>query len=167
MLGGQARSNNSLDPFQPRVPLCRLLRVRPVRKRYSRLECEGRRDRFFVYTGEDMGDPHDEIDVELVGRGSGKVHVNSFRHGKGTAKDIDLGFDASEGVHLYAFEWLPGSITRFVNGVQVRRIAAPDAEIPTTTRRVMASVRVANRTSVDWVGEAEFVPTSAINPASV
>jgi beta-glucanase (GH16 family) len=78
-----------------------------------------------------MGDPHDEIDVELVGRDSGKVHVNSFRYGKGTAKDIDLGFDASEGVHLCAFEWLPGSITRFVNGVQVRRIAAPDAEIPT------------------------------------
>jgi beta-glucanase (GH16 family) len=114
-----------------------------------------------------MGDPHDEIDVELVGRDSGKVHVNSFRYGKGTAKDIDLGFDASEGVHLCAFEWLPSSITRFVNGVQVRRIAAPDAEIPTATRRVMASVRVANRTSVDWVGEAEFVPTSAINPASV
>lgn len=114
-----------------------------------------------------MGDPPDEIDSELIGRDSGKVHINCFRHGKGTAKDIDLGFDTSEGVHLYAFEWLPGSITRFVDGAQVHRIAAPDAEIPTTTRRVMASVRVANRTSVDWVGEAEFVPISAIYPAGV
>jgi hypothetical protein len=114
---------------------------------------------FFVYTGEDMGDPHDEIDVELVWRGLGRLHVNSFHHGKGTAKDIDLGFDTSEGEHLYAFEWLPDSITWFVDGVQVHRIAAPDTEIPSTTGRVMASVWAANRTSVDWVGDAEFDTT--------
>jgi len=111
---------------------------------------------FFVYTGEDMGDPHDEIDVELVGRDPGKIHVNFFRHGKSAAKDIDLGFDASEGEHLYAFEWEPNSITWYVDDVQVHRIVAPDAEIPNTTGRVMASVWAANRTSVDWVGEAEF-----------
>ncbi len=116
---------------------------------------------FFVYTGEDMGDPHDEIDVELVGRDSRRLHVNSFHHGKGTAKDIDLGFDTSEGEHLYAFEWLPDSITWFVDGVQVHRIAASDTEIPTTTGRVMASVWAANRTSVDWVGDAEFDTTVA------
>lgn len=116
---------------------------------------------FFVYSGKDMGDPHDEIDVELVGRDSGMVHVNSFRHGKGAAKDIDLGFDASDGEHLYAFDWRPDSITWYVDGVQIHRIAAPDAEIPTTTGRVMASVWVANRTSVDWVGEADFDSTVA------
>lgn len=116
---------------------------------------------FFVYSGEGMGDPHDEIDIELVGRDSGKVHVNAFRHGKGTAKDIDLGFDASDAEHLYAFEWLPNSITWYVDGVQVHQIAAPDTEIPTTTGRVMASVWAANRTSVEWVGNAEFDTTVA------
>ncbi len=116
---------------------------------------------FFIYSGEDMADPHDEIDVELVGRRPGKIHVNFFRHGRGDAKDIDLGFDASDAEHLYAFEWLPDSIAWYVDGVQVHRVAAPDAEIPTTTGRVMASVWAANRTSVEWVGNAEFDTTVA------
>ena len=116
---------------------------------------------FFVYSGEDMGDPHDEIDIELVGKDSGRIHVNFFRHGKGSAKDIDLGFDASDAEHLYAFEWLPDSITWYVDGVQVHRVAAPDAGMPTTTGRVMTSVWAANRTSVEWVGDAEFDTTVA------
>lgn len=116
---------------------------------------------FFVYSGEDMGDPHDEIDVEIVGRNSAKIHVNTFGHGKGSALDIDLGFDSSKGEHLYAFEWLPDSITWYVDGVQVHRFTSSDVQIPTTTGRVMASLWAANRTSVDWVGETDFTTAAA------
>lgn len=116
---------------------------------------------FFVYTGEDMGDPHDEIDIEILGRDPAKIHVNYFRRGQPAARDIDLGFDASEGEHLYAFEWLPDSITWFVDGVEVRRVQSPEAPIPTTTGRIMASIWAANRSSVEWVGEVNFTTAAA------
>jgi len=116
---------------------------------------------FFVYTGADRGEPHDEIDVEILGRDPRSLHTNFFRNGKGSPIDIALGFNAAKGDHLYAFEWLPDSITWSVDGVPIRRVTADEAPIPTTTGRVMASLWAANRSSVEWVGTPTFETATA------
>jgi len=116
---------------------------------------------FFVYTGADRGEPHDEIDVEIIGRDPLSLHTNFFRNGKVSPIDIALGFNAAKGDHLYAFEWLPDSITWSVDGVPIRRVTADEAPIPTTTGRVMASLWAANRSSVEWVGTPTFETATA------
>jgi endo-1,3-1,4-beta-glycanase ExoK len=116
---------------------------------------------FFLYTGGDMGDPHDEIDIEIVGKSPRRLHINMYKDGDASPFDIDLWFDASAEEHLYAFEWLPGSLAWYVDGVEMHRVTTPAARIPTTTGRVMVSVWAANRLTANWVGEADFTTANA------
>lgn len=116
---------------------------------------------FFSYTGEDMADPHDEIDFELLGRSPRQVHVNFFSNDISTPADVDLWFDTSAAEHLYAYEWSPTAIIWYVDGVEVRRVAAPEVRIPTTTGRVMASVWAGNRRVAEWAGVPSVQTASA------
>lgn len=118
---------------------------------------------FFVHTDEDMGDPHDEIDFELLGRSPRQVHLNYFTDGADSPVDVDLGFDASAGEHLYAFEWSPRAIVWYVDGVEVRRvIAGAGVRIPTTSGRVIANVWAANRRVVEWTGTPTVESATAV-----
>lgn len=113
---------------------------------------------FFTHTAE----PHDEVDFEILGRSTTSVHTNFYAAGKNGPSDIVLAFDASEGDHLYAFEWMPGRITWYVDGVLVREVSETEGvRIPTTTARVMASVWVAKGQVAEWVGEPDFAEVSA------
>lgn len=114
---------------------------------------------FFVHTG----DPHDEIDFEILGRSTASVHTNFYGSGERSPLDIGLAFDAAGAEHLYAFEWLPNRIAWYVDGVLVREVtsATPGARIPTTTSRVMASVWVAKGQVAEWAGEPDFDAASA------
>jgi endo-1,3-1,4-beta-glycanase ExoK len=117
---------------------------------------------FFTYAGEDMGDPHDEIDFELLGRTPKQVHTNFFSKGADSPLDIDLWFDASAAEHLYTIDWLPGSITWSVDGARVRQVlAGPNQRIPSTTARVMASVWAAKGRVSEWVGWPEKASAKA------
>lgn len=117
---------------------------------------------FFVYTGDDMGDPHDEIDFELLGRAPGQVHLNYYSNDATSPSDVDLGFDASAAPHLYAFEWSASAIVWYVDGREVRRVAGgPGVRIPTTTGRIMASVWAANRKVAEWAGTPTVESTTA------
>ncbi|MEZ6028297.1 MAG: family 16 glycosylhydrolase [Hyphomonadaceae bacterium] len=109
---------------------------------------------FFTHTDDFLGDPHSEIDFEFVGNTPREVHTNYFWDGESDAKDIELWFDASQGFHLYAFEWLPDGISWFVDGVEIRRVDADTAEggIPRATARVLANIWAANRQALEWVG---------------
>lgn len=90
---------------------------------------------FFTYTGPSDNKPWDEIDIEFLGKDTTKVQFNYFTDGEGDHEYIhDLGFDAAEELHHYAFEWLPDSITWYVDGVEVYR--ATD-NIPQTPGKVM------------------------------
>ena len=120
---------------------------------------EGAVSTFFVHTGE----PHDEVDFEILGRSTASVHTNFFAAGQNGPADVSLAFDAAEAEHLYAFEWMPGRIAWYVDGVLIREVseASSGVRIPTTTGRVMASVWVAKGQVAEWVGEAAFTEAAA------
>ncbi len=118
---------------------------------------------FFIYTGPPFGDPHDEIDFELLGRAPRNVYVNYFSRDDKDQLEVPLWFDTAQGYHLYAFEWAPDSIRWYVDGVKIREVNARTAsvKIPTTTARVMVNLWAGVGPSAEWTGQAEFSRTTA------
>ena len=93
---------------------------------------------FFTYTGPSDSNPWDEIDIEFLGRDTTKVQFNYFTNGTGGHEYIyDLGFDAAEEFHTYAFEWLPDAITWYVDGMEVYKASS---DIPNTAGKLMMNV---------------------------
>lgn len=90
---------------------------------------------FFTYTGPSDNNPWDEIDIEILGKDTTQVQFNYFTDGKGNHEYLhDLGFDASEDFHTYAFEWHKDSIIWFVDGIEVRSVSY---NIPVTESKIM------------------------------
>ncbi|MCI7768144.1 MAG: glycoside hydrolase family 16 protein [Oscillospiraceae bacterium] len=90
---------------------------------------------FFTYTGPSDNNPWDEIDIEILGKDTTKVQFNYFTDGKGDHEYLhDLGFDASEDFHDYAFEWHKDKIVWFVDGIEVY---SADSNIPSTNGKIM------------------------------
>lgn len=93
---------------------------------------------FFIYTGPSDNNPWDEIDIEFLGKDTTIMQVNYFTNGQGNHEFIyNLGFDASEDFHTYGFEWLPDSITWYVDG---KPIHTATENIPVTPGKVMMNV---------------------------
>ena len=109
---------------------------------------------FFTHTHEQFDDPHDEIDIELLGDNTRQIHLNHFRDGQsdGPTK-VDLPFDFSRAEHLYAFEWRHDSIRWFVDGVQVHEART---NIPTASSRLIVNVWSAGKDGYDWIGKPAF-----------
>lgn len=119
---------------------------------------------FFTYTGPYAGDPHTEIDFEFLGRTPTQLHLNYYSEGGvNNPLVVDLWFDTTAAEHLYAFEWLPNSISWFVDGVLVRRVTAETSSVPlpSFSSRVLASVWVGNGATTQWVGHPTFISTQA------
>lgn len=90
---------------------------------------------FFTYTGPSDGNPWDEIDIEILGKDTTKVQYNYFTDGKGNHEYMyDLGFDASEDFHTYAFEWHKDKIIWFVDGQEAY---TAEESIPVTESKIM------------------------------
>lgn len=114
---------------------------------------------FFTYTGPTYnGDPWDEIDIEFLGNDTTKIQFNYYTNGIGGNEIIhDLGFDASESFHTYAFDWQPHSITWYVNGEPV---ATRTNQIPSTPGKIMMNLW--NTYGIDeWAGRYTGEETSA------
>lgn len=76
--------------------------------------------------------PHQEIDIEIAGNMPNRLLVNvfynpgdegaQFDYGyRGSPSHIELGFDASKGMHRYAIEWTPWEIRWWVDDRIVHR----------------------------------------------
>lgn len=104
---------------------------------------------FFTYTGPSDGTVWDEIDIEFLGKDTTKVQFNYYTNGVGGhERVVDLGFDASQSFHVYAFDWQPGSIKWYVDGV-LKHTAT--SNIPKTPGKIMMNIW--NGTGVDsWLG---------------
>ena len=96
---------------------------------------EGTVSSFFTYTGPSNDNPWDEIDIEFLGKDTTKIQFNYFTDGVGNNEYMhELGFDASEDFHTYAFEWRPDSISWYVNG---ELIHTATENIPQTPQQIM------------------------------
>ena len=86
--------------------------------------------------------PHQEIDIEIAGNIPNRLLVNvfynpgdegaQFDYGyRGAPSHIELGFDASKGMHRYAIEWTPCEIRWWVDDRLVhRRVLWDPTSIP-------------------------------------
>ncbi|MFS0657085.1 beta-glucanase [Bacillus sp. 179-C3.3 HS] len=104
---------------------------------------------FFTYTGPTDGTPWDEIDIEFLGKDTTKVQFNYYTNGVGNhEKIVNLGFDAANSYHTYAFDWQPNSIKWYVDG-QLKHTAT--TQIPKTPGKIMMNLW--NGVGVDeWLG---------------
>ncbi|SMC22270.1 Glycosyl hydrolases family 16 [Clostridium acidisoli DSM 12555] len=77
---------------------------------------------FFTYTGPSDNTPWDEIDIEFLGKDTTKVQFNYYTNGVGNHEYLyNLGFDASQSYHTYAYDWEPTYIAWKVDGKEVYR----------------------------------------------
>lgn len=116
---------------------------------------------FFTYTGPWHGNPHDEIDIEFLGKDTTKIHFNYFRKGKrGQHATFDLPFDAADADRLYAFEWTPEGITWFVDGVPYYATEAGDPGLPQAPGMVIFSAWTGKPNMSAWHGRPDFGPNA-------
>lgn len=111
----------------------------------------------FTHTHAQFGDPHDEIDIEFLGKDLSVLAANYFTDGAshGTIP-IRLPFDASEEIHLYAFEWEPDAIRWYVNDQLWHTATAKDQPIPQSPGRIIISLWSGGPGQFDWHGVPTF-----------
>lgn len=119
---------------------------------------------FFTHTYKAFGDPHDEIDFEFLGKDTRRVELNYFTNGKSWGgKIVNLGFDYTEGFHLYAFEWEADAIRWFVDGKLIHEVKAADTKtpLPRASGRVIANIWAGRGDTQGWTGPATTDKASA------
>ena len=111
-----------------------------------------------------VANPHDEIDIEFLGKDTTHVQFNFFVDGKGGNEYMhELGFDASEDFHTYGYRWTETSITWFVDGEPVYKVTTDTSveeagnlriveKIPQTPGRMLTNYWCGNERAVGWMG---------------
>lgn len=116
---------------------------------------------FFLYSG----NPHDEIDIEFLGRYHNKVQFNYFKNGVGGHEYwYELGFDATKEFHHYGIYWGEQEITWYVDYQPVYRLVGN--ETPSAECQLICNAWVGSsldRGVIGWMGEAnpEDFPTKS------
>lgn len=110
---------------------------------------------FFTYTGPHYGTTHDEIDIEFLGQDTTKLHAAWFVDGALREKFIDLGFDAADRVHSYAFEWAPDAIRWYADQQLIFQHHVTDGPVPSLPGRLFANIWAADRSIASWSGLAD------------
>lgn len=87
---------------------------------------------FMKYTGAVVGMPTDLVGIHIQGQDPSRMQASYFLSGVGAQyQTIHLGFDASAGLHTYAFDWSAGSLRWYVDDNEVFSLvgaALPSAE---------------------------------------
>ena len=110
---------------------------------------------FFTYTGPHYHTRHDEIDIEFLGKDTTRLHAAWFVDGHHTNQFIQLGFDAADCTHDYAFEWWPDKIIWFVNGQRVFERTTYDGQLPKVPGHLFANIWAADPSIAMWSGIAK------------
>lgn len=119
-------------------------------------KCSGVISSYFTYTYRPVWD---EIDIEFLGKDTTKIQFNYFTGGAGGHEFLfELGFDASEDFHEYAYDWQPDGIVWYVDGIAVYRATE---NIPSHPVQIMMNVWNCN--AEVWSGplDASALPATA------
>ena len=118
---------------------------------------------FFTYTGPPHGvKEHDEIDFEFLGKENNLLQVGYWQNGiNHETSFIELGYNASEEFHTYAFDWFPDKIIWYVDGEEVYRTTGKNP-LPTNAQKLYFSLWSGGKGTKDWLGKFEYeAPKSA------
>lgn len=112
---------------------------------------------FFTYIGPPNGVKEwDEIDFEFLGKDPHTVSITQWANG--TARDgkvVQLGFDASQGFHNYAFDWEKDKVTWYVDGKVVAETAA-GSPVPRNPGMLFFSLWSGSASKDDWLGHFDY-----------
>lgn len=112
---------------------------------------------FFTHTDSYFSTPHDEIDIEILGKDTRRAWLSWFAGGQtGDGVWHGLGFDAAADYHLYAFEWTPDTIRWFVDGVVVHERPDGTTPVPVTPGRIIINLWTGSPAQHDWHGPPDF-----------
>lgn len=124
------------------------VRMKPVR-------ASGVISSFFLYTGPSEGTPHDEIDIEFLGRNTRQVMFNYYTNGRGNNEFYcDLPFDAADDFHAYGFEWRSDFIAWYVDGQEKHRVekASATTPLPSHAGKIMMNLWAGTQEVEGWLG---------------
>ncbi|MFN4019897.1 MAG: family 16 glycosylhydrolase [Erythrobacter sp.] len=105
----------------------------------------------FTYTGPPFGKPWNEIDVEILGKNTREAVLTYHLDGQSRSRIVRLPFDAAAGFNHYAFDWQPGHIRWFINGVQVHEETGGSLPLPNQPQKLMVHLWATDR-SREWAG---------------
>lgn len=111
---------------------------------------------FFTYIGAQQGQPHDEIDFEILLRDTSSVDTTTFVNGVsgdgeiGSGQTHPLPHPAVSDFVSFAFTWEPDRLRYYIDGELVRTMSDP-ATIPSHAQRIFFSLWGSD-TLVDWMG---------------
>lgn len=115
----------------------------------------------FTYTGPSDGQPHDEIDIEFLGKDTTGVQFNYYTAGVGGNEIwIPLGFDAAQAFHDYTIEWLSTGINWYVDGVLKHTVyVATGVTLPSFPQHIFLNIWAAIGVNA-WSGPFVYANTA-------
>lgn len=105
---------------------------------------------FFTYIGPQQGQPHDEIDVEILLKDTGSASLNTYVSGTPQNGGTAPRRPSDQGFNTYGFVWEPDRLRWFVNGRMVHEAPSP-ADLPKAPQRIFLSLWGSD-TFTDWMG---------------
>jgi endo-1,3-1,4-beta-glycanase ExoK len=109
---------------------------------------------FFTYARPGENNTWEEIDIEFLGRRPRAMAVTYHVHGFSHQDMVDLGFDASQGFHIYGFEWTPDAVRWYVDNRLVHEVR--DTRIQRLRRPQRLYLSLWNSTELyRWVGDLD------------
>ncbi len=112
---------------------------------------------FFTFIGPPMGvKEHDEIDFEFLGKDPRTVELAYWANAKKMHRHVhQLGYDASQEFHDYAFEWTRESIKWYIDGQLIHSTAA-GAQMPRNPGKIMFSLWSGSKIEDAWMGPFRY-----------
>jgi beta-glucanase (GH16 family) len=103
---------------------------------------------------------HNEIDIEFLGYDTTRFQANFWTNDdtyqRGHEHTVDLGFDASQGLHRYGFKWTSSGITWYVDGVAVYSVVDsttdPTPKVTDSLHKIMVNLWPVDNTASAWAG---------------
>ena len=115
---------------------------------------------FMKYTGTGMGAPSELIGLHIQGEDPTRLQVSYLLTGTGAQyHTVDLGFNASAGLHTYAFDWTDSALRWYVDGAEVFSVFA--GALPTAEGYIVSDVWAATPAAASLFGTYSGAPTRA------
>jgi endo-1,3-1,4-beta-glycanase ExoK len=73
----------------------------------------------FTYARREGRVAPNEIDIEFLGKATRRVELTIHENDRSTSRKVTLPFDSADGFHSYAFDWQPGHVRWYADGVMI------------------------------------------------